>query len=63
MLLGVQVDATRPLLDGHDGEADVDAAVKFALLDLRQVIDTTVKSQDNSRFTQNAQSRSCVVTL
>lgn len=37
MLLGVQVDATGPLLDGHDGQAHVDAAVEFALLDLRQV--------------------------
>ncbi|TNN36053.1 hypothetical protein EYF80_053781 [Liparis tanakae] len=35
VLLGVQVDATGSLLDGHDREADVDAAVKFAFLDLR----------------------------
>lgn len=40
MLLGVQVDATGPLLDGHDGQAHVDAAVEFALLDLRQVSKT-----------------------
>lgn len=40
VLLGVQVDATGPLLDGHDGQAHVDAAVEFALLDLRQVSKT-----------------------
>lgn len=39
MLLSVQVDATGPLLNGHDWEADVDAAMKFAFLDLRQVAD------------------------
>lgn len=40
MLLSVQVDATGPLLDGHDREAYVDAAMKFAFLDLKQVRDT-----------------------
>lgn len=37
MLLSVQVDATGPLLDGHDREAYIDAAMKFALLDLKLV--------------------------
>lgn len=36
VLLGVQVDATGPLLDGHDWEANIDAAMEFAFLDLRQ---------------------------
>lgn len=39
MLLSVQVDATGPLLDGHDREAYIDAAMKFAFLDLQQVRD------------------------
>lgn len=34
MLLSVQVDATRPLFDGHDGEANIDAAMKFSPLNL-----------------------------
>lgn len=34
MLLGVQVDTTGPLLDGHDWEANVDAAMKFSFLNL-----------------------------
>lgn len=37
VLLSVQVNATGPFLDGHDGEADIDAAMEFAFLDLRQV--------------------------
>lgn len=36
MLLCVQVDAAGSLLDGHDGQADVDAAVQFAFLDLER---------------------------
>lgn len=36
VLLSVQVNATGPFLDGHDGEANVDATMKFAFLDLRQ---------------------------
>lgn len=36
MLLGVQVDATGPFLNGHYREAHVNAAVKFPFLDLRQ---------------------------
>lgn len=39
MLLRVKVDATGPLLDWHDREAYVDAAMKFAFLDLQQVRD------------------------
>lgn len=39
MLLSVQVNATGPLLDGHDRKAHVDAAMKFAFLDLKQVRD------------------------
>lgn len=35
MLFSVQVDATGPLLDGHNWEADVDAAMKFPFLDLK----------------------------
>lgn len=34
MLLGVQVNTTGPLLDGHDWEANVDAAMKFSFLNL-----------------------------
>lgn len=34
VVLRVQVDAHGFLLDGHDGEADVDAAVKLPLLQL-----------------------------
>lgn len=37
VLLCVQVDATGPLLDGHDGQAHVDAAMEFTLLDLWQM--------------------------
>lgn len=35
MLLGIQVNATSLLFDGHHREADVDAAMQFAFLDLR----------------------------
>lgn len=34
MLLSVQVDATSPLFNGHDGEADVNAAMEFPFLNL-----------------------------
>lgn len=37
VLLCVQVDATGPLLDGHDGQAHVNAAMEFTLLDLWQM--------------------------
>lgn len=37
VLLRVQVDTTGPLLDGHDGQAHVDAAMEFSLLDLWQI--------------------------
>lgn len=33
---GVQVDAHGLLLDGHDGEAHIDAAVELPLLQLRE---------------------------
>lgn len=39
MLLGVQVNTTGSLLDGHDRKAHVDAAMKFAFLDLKQAGD------------------------
>lgn len=52
MLLSVQVDATGPLLDGHDREAYVDAAMKFAFLDLKQVRDTFFLSLIKAQFTQ-----------
>lgn len=42
VLLRVQVDATGPLLDGHDGQAHVDAAMEFSLLDLRQMSKTNL---------------------
>lgn len=35
-VLGVQVDAHGLLLDGHDGEAHVDAAVELPFLQLRE---------------------------
>lgn len=37
VLLRVQVDTTGPFLDGHDGQAYVNAAMEFSLLDLRQM--------------------------
>lgn len=52
MLLSVQVDATGPLLDGHDRKAYVDAAMKFAFLDLKKVRDTFFLSLIKAQFTQ-----------
>lgn len=42
VLLCVQVDTTGPLLDGHDGQAHVDAAMEFSLLDLWQMSETSL---------------------
>lgn len=36
VVLGVQVDAHGLLLDGHDGEAHVDAAMELPLLHLQE---------------------------
>lgn len=36
VVLGVQVNAHGLLLDGHDGEANVDAAMELPLLQLKE---------------------------